>query len=385
MFGGVIKTLAFSRVFFSILFFIIIKPMEERDYLLLLNTQREIGPRTFLKLRDYFKNFSIIWQAKKTDFKQRGFTDLQIAAIEKARQMDLEKEIETLKKHQIEFVTVLDKNYPALLKEIPDPPFVLYYKGQLPKEKDFLIAVVGSRACTYYGRQATEKIVYDLAGLGITIVSGLAFGIDSLSHQVALKAKGKTIAILACGLDSVYPPSHRQLANKIIETGGALISEQHPRTLPLKAFFPLRNRIISGLSRGIIIIEAAIKSGALITARCALEQNREVFALPGSIFNPTSEGTNNLLKMGAHPLTCADDVLTEFNIKMGRGIKGSKGIRGDNKEEDLILSLLSAEPTEINELVKESKISVSLVNSTLIMLEIKGMVKNIGGGSYIKI
>lgn len=361
--------------------------MEERDYHLLLNTQREIGPQTFLKLRDYFKKFSQVWQAKKTDFKQRGFTNLQITAIENARQKDLEKELEILKKHQIEFVTILDKNYPAFLKEIPDPPFVLYYKGKLPKEKDFLIAVVGSRACTYYGREATEKIVYDLVRWGIVIVSGLALGIDSLSHQAALKAKGITIAILACGLDSVYPSSHRHLSNKIIEMGGAIISEQHPGTLPLKAFFPLRNRIISGLSRGIIIIEAAIKSGALITARCALEQNREVFALPGSIFSKTCEGTNNLLKMGAHPLTCAEDVLTEFNIK---GIKGPStslgaGNKGDNKEEDLILSLLSDEPTEINELVKKSKMNVSLVNSTLIMLEIRERVKNIGGGSYIKI
>uniref|UniRef100_A0A7V3J8W6 DNA-protecting protein DprA n=1 Tax=candidate division CPR3 bacterium TaxID=2268181 RepID=A0A7V3J8W6_UNCC3 len=279
-----------------------------------------------------------------------------------------------------------DANYPFLLSKIFDPPSFLYYEGELPKEDEVLVAVVGSRACTPYGRQVAEEISYNLAKEGITIVSGLALGIDSVAHRAALTAKGKTIAVLGSGLDVIYPSSHMKLAKEIIENGGALISEFSPGTPPLPHHFPLRNRIISGISQGIIVVEAGFKSGALITARCALEQGREVFAVPGSIYSLNSQGSNSLIKMGAHVVTNFLDVLDVLNLKPKTKTKTKrKEIKCETKEEAILLALLGPEPVSIDKLHALSKLDIAVVTSTLVMLEIKGLVKNIGGARYIKI
>jgi len=277
-----------------------------------------------------------------------------------------------------------DANYPFLLSKIFDPPSFLYYEGELPKEDEVLIAVVGSRACTPYGRQVAEEISYNLAKEGITIVSGLALGIDSVAHQAALTAGGKTIAVLGSGLDVIYPPSHIKLAKEIIENEGALISEFSPGTPPLPHHFPLRNRIISGISQGTIVIEAGFKSGALITARSALEQGREVFAVPGSIYSLNSQGSNSLIKMGAHVVTNFLDVLDVLNLKPKTKRK-KKEIKCETKEEAILLALLGPEPVSIDKLHALSKLDIAVVTSTLVMLEIKGLVKNVGGARYIKI
>jgi len=360
--------------------------MQKEGYFIALNSKIEIGPVAFTKLLSHFKDLENVWQANHLELKKAGLTEKQIKAVrEVVKNTDPSAELEKLNKLGIKFVLIKNKDYPKLLAEIPDPPPVLYYKGILPKDDEFLFAVVGSRACTYYGRQVTEDIVYNLAKSGLIIVSGLALGIDGLAHQAALKANGKTVAVLACGLDQIYPYAHKKIADEIIEKEGAIISENHLGTKPLRAFFPLRNRIISGLSRATLIIEAALRSGALITARTALEQNREVFAVPGSIYSQTSQGTNNLIKMGAYPVTSDGGILLELNIKVeDKQIKGKKRSKGDNKEEEILLSLLSFEPTLADDLVLKSKLDIALVNSTLIMLEIRGMVKNIGGGQYIK-
>lgn len=356
-----------------------------KKYFVAFNTHQKIGPQTFKKLLDYFGDLENVWRAERLELKKSGLKEEEIEAIlEVKRKVDPDKEMERLKKLDIQVVSFKDPGYPVLLSEIYDPPALLYYKGKLPEKEEICFSVVGSRACTPYGRRATEEIVFDLASEGLVIVSGLALGIDSIAHKTALEAKGKTIAVLGNGLDIIYPYSHKNLAKEIVEKEGAIISEFPLGMPPLKQNFPQRNRIIAGLSQGVLVIEAAETSGALITAHFALEENREVFALPGSIYNPNSVGTNNLIKMGAHPLTSATDIFLELNIHK-KLKKRKKEIKLERKEEEILLSLLKSEPVHIDKLVEESKLDIAVVNSSLITLEIKGLVKNIGGGQYIKV
>ena len=213
------------------------------------------------------------------------------------------------KKSRVYKINITDKNYPELLKEIYDAPKELYVEGNLLVKEKYPLAVVGTRRVSKYGINTTINLVENLTKNGLTIISGLALGVDGLAHQTCIDNGGKTIAVLGCGPDIIYPPSHRQLTQDIIDSGGAIVSEYPPGTRPSKLTFPKRNRIISGLSLGVLVIEAPERSGALITARTALEQGREVFAVPGSINNPNSQGTNKLIKMGAYPVTAAEDVL----------------------------------------------------------------------------
>jgi len=360
---------------------------QEEKYLLALNSEREIGPRLISRLLKYFHHdIAAVWKSSDEELKKAGLGEKQRNMVKKViATVNPEEEAKKLVQLEIKATTILSKDYPFLLKEIPDPPAVLYYKGVLPSKEDVLLAIVGSRACSAYGRQVTEDIVFQLAKLGIVVVSGLALGIDGLAHKAALRAGGKTLAVLACGLDSVYPPSHRQMAEEIQQKGGAIISENPPGTPPLPFFFPLRNRIISGLSRATLVIEAAARSGALITARYALEQNREVFAVPGSIYHSRCEGTNQLIKMGAYPVTNIEDILSQMNIKrtlFGKIFSYNK--QGYNNEEEILLSLIENEPRFVDDLVRQSHLDVAVVNATLMMLEIKGVVKNVGGGYYLR-
>lgn len=352
-------------------------------YFVALNTRADkIGARTFQKLLIFFGDIKNVWQASYGELKKSGLTEEQIRTIINVRDnIDPDQEIRKLQKLNIKISTLEDKNYLSILKEISDPPAVLYYKGELPKEKDMLIAVVGSRACTAYGRRVAEELAYNLSKENITIVSGLALGIDSIAHRACLKAGGKTLAVLGCGLDQIYPTSHHKLAEEIIETGGAVFSEFPLGYPPFKQNFPMRNRIISGLSKATVIIEAALKSGALITAKSALEQNREVFAVPGSIYSPSSAGTNALIRMGAYPVTSYEEILLELGYQPKKAKK--EKAKGDTPEENLLLKILSHEPIHIDKLRELSKLDIAALNSTLIMLEIKGLVKNIGGGQYI--
>ncbi|MBU4370105.1 DNA-processing protein DprA [Patescibacteria group bacterium] len=212
-------------------------------------------------------------------------------------------------------IHIKDKNYPELLKEIYNPPQTLYINGQLKAKEMYPLAVVGTRKISLYGQKITRFLVKALAQAGFTIISGLALGVDGIAHQATLDAGGRTIAVLGSGLDIIYPYSHQQLAQKIIESNGAIVSEYEPKTRPSKWAFPARNRIVAGMSLGILVIEAPKKSGALITARFALEQGREVFAVPGNVDNKNSEGCNLLIKMGAKPVTKPEDILESFNLK----------------------------------------------------------------------
>lgn len=345
----------------------------------------KFGPKRFRKLYSYFPSMQEAFGASYNQLKEAGIEEEIVSEfLGKREQTDLEREWEKLEKEGIKIITILDKNYPARLKEIYNPPALLYLKGKLQKD-EYSLAIVGTRKPTAYGRQAVLEITSQLAQNGLAIVSGLALGIDGLAHQACLDAKGSTIAVLGGGIDkkTLYPAKHQGLAEKIIEQGGAVISEYPVGTVPLKQNFPYRNRIISGLSLGVLVIEAPEDSGALITARYALEQDREVFALPGSIYSQNSLGPNNLIKMGGKLVTSAADILGELNLRQAIEFIAAKKIVPDTKEEALILEHLSREPLHIDKLVELSKLNTALVNATLTIMEMKGKVKNLDGIGYV--
>ena len=281
---------------------------------------------------------------------------------------------------EIKTISINDGNYPKLLKEIKDAPEILYFRGELKPEEN-CFAVVGTRRCSTYGKEIVLEIAGDLAGTGLTIVSGLAPGIDSLTHQATLERGGRTIAVLGTGIDekSIYPQENLKLAEKIVESGGCLISEYPPGTHGSEFTFPKRNRIISGLSLGVLIIEAKQKSGALITANWAKKQGRKVFAVPGPIHSSNSKGCHYLIKQGAKLVENANDILKELNLPIK---EGGKEIAGETPEENLILGVLKEEALDADKIIEKTKLSVAKVASALAILEIKGKVRNLGGNIY---
>ena len=283
-------------------------------------------------------------------------------------------------------IALPDKDYPAILKEIHNPPKELYIKGEIISQDKVAVAVVGTRNCSQYGKQATFDIVGKLAKLGITIVSGLAKGIDTYAHKAALENNGRTIAVLGTSMDkkSFYPSSNYGLSEKIAKNG-AVITEYPPGTRGTQFTFPERNRIVSGLSLGVVVVEAPEQSGALITAALALEQNREVFAIPGSIYNENSKGTNQLIKIGAKLVIDVEDILEELNLTHLIKTEKRKKYKPESKEEEIILSLLSAQLTHIDEIIKKSKLPASTINSILMILELKGIIRNLGKNNFILI
>ncbi|MCH7510865.1 MAG: DNA-protecting protein DprA, partial [Chloroflexi bacterium] len=277
-----------------------------------------------------------------------------------------------------------DGSYPRRLKEIYDRPPLLYVRGQLTSADEWAVALVGTRRATVYGRQAAEELAGGLARNGVTVVSGLARGIDSIGHKTTLAAGGRTIAVLACGLDMVYPPEHLRLAQEIMEQG-ALLSDYSLGTQPRSEFFPRRNRIMVGLSLGVLVVEGDLKSGALITARQALDENREVFAVPGSIYSPTYRGANWLIQAGqAKLVTRVEDILEELNLTMAAHQMEAKELLPADETEAALLRLLSLEPIHIDEVRRESAMPIATVSGALAMLELKGMVRHVGNMNYVK-
>ena len=331
---------------------------------------------------EHFGSLQDAWKAPEGRLKQAGLDSRSVNALVLLRpRISLDAEIEKLERYKVKVLTCEDPCYPSRLKEIYDYPPVLYVRGNLLKDEPCL-AVVGTRRPTIYGRQVTEEIVADLAQSEIIIVSGLARGTDSIAHRAALDAGGETIAVFASGLDIVYPAENAKLAQAIMEHG-ALISEYPLGVRPKAENFPCRNRIMSGLSLGVLVIEAGEKSGALITAHQAVEQNREVFAIPGSILSPTSKGTNRLIQEGAKLVRNCSDILEELNLSIVAPQQLEiKEFLPASEAESLILKQLTPEPSHIDEVCHRSGLTTSEVSSTLAMLELKGMAKQVGSMYY---
>ena len=357
--------------------------MSDLKYWVALSLIPGIGRARFSSLEQHFGDMERAWQAGAAELKAAGLDGRVVEAILSARQrISPDAEMERLERHRVRALTWNDASFPPRLKEIYDVPPVLYVRASLHPEDEWAVAVVGTRRPTLYGREATERIVGDLVRSGVTIVSGLARGIDAVAHRAALDAGGRTIAVAACGLDIVYPADHVRLAQAIMEQG-ALVSDYPLGTRPRSEHFPRRNRIMSGLSLGTLVIEAGEHSGALITARLALEQNREVFAVPGSILSPSSRGTNRLIQDGAKLVTEARDVLEELNLtSIGEQLEMRELIPADETE-SLLLRHLSMEPLHIDELRRHSGLPIATVSSTLAVMELKGMVRQVGSMNYV--
>jgi DNA processing protein len=358
--------------------------MTDTERLLVLNMVEDIGSIRTQALLKYFGSLDKVFKASGDEIGKVEKVGPIIAARmpQAIKEINLKKEMDLIKKHGVKVITFLDKDYPENLKNIYDPPVVLYVKGNILPEDKLAIAIVGSRLASFYGLQTAEKLGFELASHGITIVSGLARGIDSSAHKGALKAKKRTIAVLGSGLANIYPEEHKDLADKISESG-AVISEFPMRTIPDKGNFPKRNRIISGLSLGVVCVEAAEKSGALITCDCALEQGREVFAVPGKVDSMTSKGTNKLIKQGAKLAQGVEDILEEFNL----GNFASCPTEGSvlDKDESLVYTLLSSDPKHMDDICQESSIGLNRIAGILLNLEIKKFVKQLPGKNFVKI
>lgn len=361
-------------------------PLDELAYWIAFNRVSGIGPVSFKSLLDYFHNdLAAAWQADSKELAGAGITQKTIENIIKLRSTSTpQRELEKLERLRIRVITWKDKNYPPLLREIDDAPPVLYTYGTLTDADRFALAVVGTRNSTTYGRQVTERIVNELAKGQVTIVSGMALGIDTIAHTAALDAGGRTIAVLACGLDTIYPPTNRGLARRMVESGqGVLVTEYPLGIQPEGGNFPARNRIISGLSLGVLVVEAPEKSGALITADRALKQGREVFAVPGSILSSKSAGVNKLIQDGARPVMEVKDILEALNLFLVPQHVEMQAILPDNDEERMLLKLLSHDPCHVDELIRSSELSTTIVISTLTMMELKGMIRQVGGMQYV--
>ncbi|MDY6910862.1 MAG: DNA-processing protein DprA [Chloroflexota bacterium] len=357
--------------------------MLEVKYWVGFNQIPGIGLMRFRRLLQYFSDLEGAWNASREQLREAGLDERSIQAFSARRPtIDLDGEMEKLERLKIEVLILNNPSFPQRLKEIYDVPPVLYVRGTLLLEDEWSLAVVGTRRATMYGREVTERLVTDLSRNKITIVSGLARGIDTVAHKAALAAGGRTIAVCACGLDMVYPAENRKLAQEIVEHG-ALVSDYPLGTKPRAENFPRRNRIMSGLSLGTLATEATEKSGALITTRMALEQDREVFAVPGSIFSAASRGSNILIRDGAKAVLDVNDILEELNLSVIPHQLSLKEIIPEDETETLLLKHISEGPIHIDELCRSASLPISIVSSTLTMMELKGIVSNLGNMNYM--
>jgi len=356
---------------------------EDLKYWVGFNMVPGIGPKRFEVLLRHFGSAGEAWQAGVSNLQAAGLDRRSLENLLTARsELDLDAEVERNAKAGVTILTWDDPDYPALLKQIYDPPYVLYVRGELLPADEWAIAVVGTRRASAYGREATRRLAGDLATNGVTVVSGLAQGIDSHAHKAALEAGGRTIAVLAHGLDHVYPPQNRSLAARIAEQG-ALVSEFALGTRPEAKNFPARNRIISGLSLGTLVVEAGKRSGALITAEFAAEQGRDVFAVPGNIFAAGAAGTNRLIQTGAQIALGVEDILEELNLTMIGAFQQAREIVPENEMESRLLEHLSDDPLHVDELGQAAGMPISEVTSALALMELKGMVRQVGGMNYV--
>lgn len=351
-----------------------------------------VGPVLFHRLVQAFGGPDQVFQTPLTELCDlRGVSAALAQAIQGFRDWDrVEEHLSRLQALGGEMLTLDDPGYPVRLKEIPFPPPLIFVKGEIRPEDSLALAVVGTRGASYYGKKTCRSLARELARRGVTVVSGLARGIDTAAHQGALEGGGRTLAVLGCGLDVVYPPENRELYG-LIQENGALITEYALGTRPEAQNFPRRNRIISGLALGVLVVEAGVKSGALITAHCALEQGREVMAVPGPVNAPTSLGPHQLIQTGAKLVQGVDDILAELptveaplKAMAGAPPDGPAGSRPTHFQvDDPLLPLLGSEPVQLEELVQASKLPAPEVMSRLTLLELQGLVRELPGKCYV--
>lgn len=359
-------------------------PASDSPFWLALLRFRAFGAVRLTKLEQSFSSMQQAFEASCDNLKAVGIEPAIAQAFCDLREtLDPQQEWEEMRTHGITLVHRSDPLYPPLLKTIYDPPPLLFVRGTLPSPSRDTLAVVGSRHPSAYGKRAAQKLIAPLAASSLVIVSGLAYGVDALAHALTLEAGGTTVAILGSGVDdaSLYPHDHLPLAQRIVEKGGAVVSELPLGTPPLKQHFPFRNRLIAGWARGTLVIEANKKSGSLITARAALDAGRDVYAVPGPIDSLLSEGPNNLLKMGAIPVTDPTDILP----MMGEAPRvQTQTYTPATHEEAQLLALLSLDPTHVDILAEQTRFPISVISGTLTMLEMKGVIKHAGSQYYTR-
>ena len=369
---------------------------ELTDWLRLVLTP-EIGSRRGKSLLERFKTPKAILEASLDDIAEVENVGREVAEriVEGRKRIDLDRQIKLIEKNNVTLIPLDSELYPVSLKSIFDPPLVLFVKGEILPQDYFSIAIVGTRLASFYGRAMSEKLSSQLVEKGFTIVSGGARGIDTFSHQAALRAKGRTLAVLGCGLDIAYPPENKKLFEEIAKKG-AIISEFPLSMRPDKGNFPMRNRIISGLSLGVVVIEAPHKSGALITVTHANEQGREVFSVPGHADSFVSKGTNQLLREGAKLVENADDIIEELEPILKSKIKEFKTNQPEptqekqiplikpelTEEEARLFDLLSLGALDLDDIIVKSQSSVSAVSAVLMMLQLKKLVKQLPGKQF---
>ncbi len=360
----------------------------ERLYWLGFSLVKGVGPTRFGRLLAQFGSMETAWHAADSELAQAGLDRRALAAFRDTRsQIDLKAEQARLDRLGIALLTWNDDDYPPLLtqlREINQAPPVLYMRGTISDADDWGITVVGTRSVSAYGRQVTRTLARDLVSAGLTIISGLARGVDAEAHEAALESGGRTTAVLPCGLDQIYPPEHRRLAARIMQAG-ALLSPFPPGTVPDASKFPVRNRIMSGLARAVLVTEAGDKSGALMTASAALEQGREVFAVPGNITTRVSQGVNRLIQDGAHPVLSAQDVIDVLDLdRVTQYVHARAVLPETSSDEQRILKHMSGDPIHIDELARQCGLPVSEVNSTLMFLQLKGLVREVGTMTFVR-
>ena len=362
--------------------------MNDLERMIALNMIEDLGSVRTRSLLKHFGSLKEIFEAREKELERVKGIGSKIAErmVYSIKNIDAKKELELAERRGVKIITFLDRDYPERLKNIYDPPMVLYVKGDILPQDALAIAIVGSRNASFYGIQSAERLSFELASRGITVVSGLARGIDSSAHKGALKAKGRTLAILGSGILNMYPEEHFILADEISKQG-AVISEFPMATIPDRGNFPRRNRIISGLSLGVVVVEAAEKSGALITSDIAMEQGREVFAVPGKIDSMTSKGTNRLIKQGAKLAESCDDILEELHLQITTSLKVEEDSlpHALDKEESLVYNLLSSEPQHIDELSEATRLGVTRISGILLNLEMRRLTRQLPGKNFVKL
>jgi DNA processing protein len=362
--------------------------VSERQYWVAFSMVSGIGPAKVGRLLARFGSLAEAWGAGSADLRDAGLDRRAIRSLnETRRRIDPGAELARLDRLGIAALTWDDDAYPALLGElrkIDQAPPVLYVRGTLLDGDEWALAVVGTRRASPYGRQVTHRLASELAASGLTIVSGLARGLDAEAHRAALDAGGRTIAVLPCGLDTVYPPEHAHLAAEIVRRG-ALVSPFPVGMAPRRGVIAARNFVMSGLARGVLVCEAGEKSGTLITAGHALEQGREVFAVPGNITAHGSAGTNRLIQDGAHPVLDTADILDVLQLEhVAQFREAREHLPETTGDEGAVLAQLSAEPTHVDDLTQRSGLAVSAVSSALVTLELKGLARQVGPMLYVK-